>query len=210
MHYFRLLGCNTPTQLFIVVNFLVGVLFDKNHAIFHDPNGLSTALRIPELQIRHRTGAQTTRMIRFNMRARECSIDGMSVKLPSGGYSAPHYRSRHANLNQGSRGAADLLSSRQEAHFSHTTRVGSLGMISRSSGKTTDRPSVARLPSHSHVANSVLSLGECQAGEIQVAPSDHQRRMLNAPVARRLLPVEASDLNRPCPALPRRCFVRMA
>jgi hypothetical protein len=41
--------------------------------------GLGTALRMPEAEIRHTTGAQPTRMIRFDVRTRERAPDGPSV-----------------------------------------------------------------------------------------------------------------------------------
>jgi hypothetical protein len=40
---------------------------------------LSTALRMPEPEIRHTTGAQPTRMIRFHVRTRESPADRPSV-----------------------------------------------------------------------------------------------------------------------------------
>jgi len=41
--------------------------------------GLSTTLRMPEPEIRHTTGAQPTRMIRFHVRTRESPADGPSA-----------------------------------------------------------------------------------------------------------------------------------
>ena len=41
--------------------------------------GLSTALRMPEPEIRHTTSAQPTRMIKFHVRTRERPADGPSV-----------------------------------------------------------------------------------------------------------------------------------